>query len=447
MQRQKTVAKWLAVIVLLTVAVGSYILYDSFYTDLGDDHTATGGDNTGESNPPEDNTPQIPEYTTLPRPAESYRGLTVSHAGGEGADSAQTAVFFADKTAVFFSSDSLGYDCRGAGMYVAVFTDNEVTSVSRISDSEEEEVPVTSTLSSEGVLLLSRTPTGGGLHLFDVSARETASADIDAFGHAAFCSDGSSTHLFYTDSRGLNAAVVGSGLTLEKSAYYLAGGVEEIYQAFYTGTVFVIVARTAAEGVTIITFEQNKGFNIRYGLKNHTFMQFSPLAGEEGIMFVLLTATAGGLALNTFANDGEYVASATIDNASYGAVLSDGTSLRVLAAGKIYTYCRHLDLVAATSFAPSFDEVYFAVRAESGHIVGVREGNDFSVYALADSAASPLLMISGEGLPDGKCLTALSGDKLRLVFSSSSDKDFYYGAFGKGDVFSLTLSAAESGVC
>lgn len=164
-------------------------------------------------------------------------------------------------------------------------------------------------------------------------------------------------------------------------------------------------------------------------------------------MFVLLTATAGGLALNTFANDGEYVASATIDNASYGAVLSDGTSLRVLAAGKIYTYCRHLDLVAATSFAPSFDEVYFAVRAESGHIVGVREGNDFSVYALADSAASPLLMISGEGLPDGKCLTALSGDKLRLVFSSSSDKDFYYGAFGKGDVFSLTLSAAESGVC
>ena len=446
MQRQKTVAKWLAVIVLLTVAVGSYILYDSFYTDLGDDHTATGGDGDATVTPPDDDAPEIPEYTTLPRAAESYRGLTVSHAGGEGADKAGAAVFFADKTVAFFSSDSLGYDCRGAGMYCAAFTDNKVTTVSRVSDSEDDEIPVAATLSAQGVLLVSRTAEGGGLHLFDASLRETASADIVPFDKAAFATDGTSTLLFYTDSRGLNAAVVSDGLTTEKSAYYLAGVVNEIYQVFFAGGVFVIVAHTATEGVTVITFEHNKGFNIQYGLKNHAFLQFAPIAGEDGIMFVLLTAAGDGLCLNTFDKSGSPTASAAIDNASSGAVLSDGTSLKVIAAGKVYTYCRHLDLVASASFSPVFDEMYFSVRASDGHLFGVREGNDFSVYALADSSSSPLLLISGEGAPDGDCFAALSGDSLRVVFSTGSDKDFFYGTFGDGDVFCLSVSTASSGV-
>lgn len=444
MQRQKTVAKWLAVIVLLTVAVGSYILYDSFYTDLGDDHTATGGDGTGEELPPADETPQIPEYTVLPRPAESYRGLTVSHAGGEGDDLAQAAVFLADKTVVFFASDSLGRDCRGKGTYVATFRDNELTAVSRVSDSEEDEIPVAATLGAEGIILLSRTTEGGGLHLFNSALSETASADIPAFENAAFCTDGTDVNLFYTDARGLNVASVKSGLTLEKSAYYLSGKVGEIHRVFYAGGNFVIVADTATEGVTVITFSQNRGFNIQYGMKNRSFVQFAPLAGEDGIMFVLMTATGTGLSLDTFGGDGNYVTSAAIDGASSGAVLSDGTSLRVIAAGRIYTYCRHLDLVASAGFALSPDEVFFTVRAEGGHFVAAREGKDFSVYFLADDSAVPLLMISGEGAPSSACFFALAADSLRVVFSTSSDKDFYFGNFGKNDVYCLTVSASET---
>ena len=35
MQRQKTIAKWLVIILLCTVAVGAYIMYDALYVGEG----------------------------------------------------------------------------------------------------------------------------------------------------------------------------------------------------------------------------------------------------------------------------------------------------------------------------------------------------------------------------------------------------------------------------
>ena len=37
MQKQKTIAKWLAIVVLCSVAVGSYLLYDALYVKKSND--------------------------------------------------------------------------------------------------------------------------------------------------------------------------------------------------------------------------------------------------------------------------------------------------------------------------------------------------------------------------------------------------------------------------
>ena len=131
MQRQKTIAKWLVIILLVTVAVGAYIMYDALY--LGGD-TAEGGSTTETPSPTPDPVPEPepPYYTTLPRPVQNYGGIAVSHAGGEGDDVTLGTVFTAERVFLFFSSASNEFDCRGAGTYLAVFSDDELLSVTRI---------------------------------------------------------------------------------------------------------------------------------------------------------------------------------------------------------------------------------------------------------------------------------------------------------------------------
>ncbi|MBR2057049.1 MAG: hypothetical protein IJ978_05255, partial [Clostridia bacterium] len=87
MQKQKTIAKWLAIILLAMVAVGSYILYDALYIKKVDNQ-ATADDYVDENpNEDEEDTPvHVPYYTTLPRQPEKIDGVTVTHFGGEGVD-------------------------------------------------------------------------------------------------------------------------------------------------------------------------------------------------------------------------------------------------------------------------------------------------------------------------------------------------------------------------
>ena len=95
MQRQKTIAKWLVIILLLTVAVGAYIIYDAVYEGASSgaaaDDTRPPSSDAGETPLPsdpddeEEETPPSPPYhTVLPRPTQNYAGIEVAHAGGEG---------------------------------------------------------------------------------------------------------------------------------------------------------------------------------------------------------------------------------------------------------------------------------------------------------------------------------------------------------------------------
>ena len=49
MQKQKTLAKWLAIILLCSIAVGSYVLYDALYLDKNNNQATAVGDNDGNN--------------------------------------------------------------------------------------------------------------------------------------------------------------------------------------------------------------------------------------------------------------------------------------------------------------------------------------------------------------------------------------------------------------
>ena len=123
MQKQKTLAKWLAIILLSTVAVCSYVLYDVLYLEKQEDQATADNSQGTEDTIPEDPTPpevHIPYYTTLPRYGESIEGVRVTHFGGENNDTLLDVINFGKKCFAIFSSSSVEFDMRESGLAVAV---------------------------------------------------------------------------------------------------------------------------------------------------------------------------------------------------------------------------------------------------------------------------------------------------------------------------------------
>ena len=443
MQRQKTVAKWLAVVLLITLSVGCYVVYDAFVA--GSRGGASAGDGAPPAGSPEEDEVLVPPPSEFPRSADSYLGLTVSHIGGEGDDIARAAVFAGDKTAVFFSSDSRGHDAAGEGMYLALMTDSELLSVTRIEGGAGE-TPVAAANTGRGVLLLTKSEEGCAARLFGTDFRLLSRAGIPSFDDALIRTYDGVTRVFYIDSRGINSGTLSASATLLPDQNFLPGSYAKLHECYAADGVYSLIAASDAQGLTVAGFTQNGGFKVRYSAKNRSFVQFVPLATDEGAGFAMLSSDGSGLRLGAFSPGGEETASADIDGAANGYLFSDGNTLRVLAGGRLYTYCRHLDTVTQRESARIDGELLFSLRVERGELFGVAEGGSVAVYSFADDSDLPLLLLSAEGTPEGKCFAASDPDSLRLVLSTRSDKDMFAANFGGADAFFVTLSTEESGV-
>jgi len=129
MQRQKTIAKWLSVVLLTTIAIASYILLSTIGKSAPSDSAVAGaGNTTSQTDVP---TPPI-IYSTLPRACETIDGLSVAHVGGSSQDTIIDYANFCGKTIVFFRSQSIDRDVKESGLYAAVF-DSQTTLESTIN--------------------------------------------------------------------------------------------------------------------------------------------------------------------------------------------------------------------------------------------------------------------------------------------------------------------------
>lgn len=121
MQKQKTIAKWLAVILLMTVAVACYIALSAIVGKNPDGNANVAGANEDKSQENVDNPTIKPVYSVLPRKSETINGASVAHAGGEGEEKVLDVFYFAKKTALVFHSQSKQYDVKEKGFYIAIF--------------------------------------------------------------------------------------------------------------------------------------------------------------------------------------------------------------------------------------------------------------------------------------------------------------------------------------
>lgn len=441
MQRQKTVAKWLAIILLCTVAVGAYIMYDALYVGSNNGGQASASTEDTPDNPGPDDTVQQPDdppfYTTLPREAQEVSGISVQHAGGEGDDEVLGAVFSADNAMVFFNSASAEYDCRGGGMYRALFNDGKLTDVTRFSDAGDlSDVKLT----NEGVTALVRVGDDCRLYLFATDGTPKGETAFPSFTQAKIYLAGNTTQVFYTDAQGLRAAVVKQGLNVEISPYFYSPETLDIKDVYLVGSRYLLFGETSDGDTVILSFEQNRGFNLLKRFEKTYFMQSVPMAGEDGAAFAFLGATADGGTLAVLSSDCAELAVTTLSPLTDAVMFSDGVSLTLVRCGVTETYCRHLDLIASRTNALLFDDVLFVRNSSGGRLFAATRAEGFSVFCEdADKDISERLFVPAADVTSVSA--AASADTVFVAFSTASSNGCCYQNFGGKDAFFFTFSA------
>ena len=435
MQRQKTIAKWLIIILLCTLAVGAYIIYDTLYISGSGDASA-GNDVTDN---PDDNDPTFPEepdppyFTELPRATQNFAGMKVAHAGGEGSDTLLDAVFTSDGTYLFFRSESEEYDCRGAGLYIAAFDDKQLLCVTRFGEADESFGGAK--LTSDGIAAITSDKENGIITVFDTTGNITGKASLPAFVDSYMYVSGTSLYVFFSDGNSLRCAVVSKGLSATTVPFLLSGDFR-VREGMTTSDGFILVAEKG-DDLCIIHFSQNKGFNVKLTYEKTSFMQIAAVAGDEGAAFALLGKCAAGLRLAVFDTEGIAEAETVVEGASSAVLFSDGVSLTLIRTGITDTYCRHLDLISSSPTSYTIGEVV-AVRSYGDTKTFVScDANNLSVYVSKSGSEFSSLMECNAS--DGKTSAAFKEGDLLLAFSTTSTEGIFFENFGDADAYLVRL--------
>lgn len=434
MQRQKTVAKWLVIILLLTVAVGAYIMYDALYVTGG--NTAQ-GDIAGEEIPSPDDTappsPDPPVYTTLPRPSGTYAGITVAHAGGEGNERVLDCVMTGERTHLFLLSDSEGYDCRGEGMYVAVFSAEELLSVTRFAGADA--VFGGAKLTADGVAAAVSEGEEGKLFLFDSAGGVKAQAALPAFSSAFMLLASGRLNIFAECADGLNFIEVREGFRPILSPFRLPSSAR-VREGFAIGDSFTLAA-SGEDETLILTFSQNSGFKCAKSYPQTEFRQIVPVAGEDGAAFVMLAATRDGVMLAVLSAEGGEIAATVREGSRDAAVFGDGVSVTLVRSGITETFCRHLDLISSSPTSLILGEVTAARGDGNARVIVATEGGVTTVYsASSEGEFIPLLQC---GPAEGDAVIEIAGDTLIAALSTTSSDGIFFENFGGSDAYLVKM--------
>lgn len=429
MLKQKTVAKWLAIVMLLTVAIGSYLLYDAVFkkADGTADAVVKTDDTPANSDVSQPTPPHVPFYTTLPRKAEIINGVTVSHVGGEGDDFFKGAVTVGNMNFVFFNSDSVEYDLREKGLHLAFFKDEKLQFVDKISDGEY----LDSKLSEKGVALATKESESVTLSIFSLSGELSAKTTLAYADDFTFYLHGNSLTSFSLADGYLHFSEYLDSVKEQRSPYVTKTKGTTIEKVVFSGGKYLVIT-SSEQDVYGYSFELNSGFSTVFSLDKLSLLQIESVGNLTDSKLTLLLKGENGLVISTLSNDFSLSDRKTIDGVSNGVIINNGDGFDLVASGKTLTFCKHLDLISTIDNTLVFDSVSSFLRDKNSLIFIAKNGDDFSLLstekgllsALPNSVISPLI------LPSSKAV--------QILFSSSSSNGVTRASFGGFDVYSCT---------
>ena len=466
MQKQKTIAKWLAVILLMTIAVACYIALSAIVGKNPSDNANVAGANDDKKQENVDNPTIKPVYSVLPRKSETVKGASVAHVGGEGEEKVLDVFYFAKKTALVFHSDSEQYDLKEKGIYIAIFGGETLEKTIKIANENAKYLSSCQTRNGIAIFTCDGSKTNVKIYdgNFDVSCENT----IDAYDEIKANYYGENIEAFCVKNGKIKRLVIDDSLRVKSDNFVLQTTAANIVQTIKYGdsTLLFLQDEQTAVGVR---YDTNSGFTKRFSYDKHRILQILPVSQSNVQCFAILFETQNGLRLSLLSQTLNENAKYDISGESLGALFRNENGLKILLKNRIIRLCSHLEFISEKPFSDitvssknnfesskkSIDDAsgltsqrgaislenaydFSCVRQEENMLVARFENFDCLLKLDDDEIAAVATFKYAENvfaetsIIDGQ-------NKLSIFFDADSDSTATYMCFGKTDAFLLSV--------
>jgi hypothetical protein len=447
MSGQKTAAKWLIIILLVSISVFSYAMYDSFF--VSDGGNVQGSDDQTENppdNPPLVNDEEPPQivYSEFPRAAETIGDFTVQHTGGSGEDILLKSHRLLDKTFAIVETSSNSFDFRAQNhLALALFDDGSLLKTSVFSDASE--LYLDSKPTASGLAILSQAADGALiLRKFSNQIEKIGQVRLDfadeVVRDAKLYLDGSALSLFVlTDLRFRAVAVLEDLTTEDICAPADTEGIKIVSLFKYLQNYIVALSGETQSRIYLVNP------NGMFLEKSFDFKTLSlGVYIEEQLPFYILCAkTVEGVRLVKLNVGFGEVSNLEIAGAQSAVVSKQENMYIAVTESAIHFLCPHLNLLfsqsvsaligeSATSAAYALSHagksyfLLFSLNSHRAHLIG-----------LDGVKAEDIFSFSAE---DGEISLFVSPEKIMLLFSTALGSGIYSGNFGAKDVYFVSIN-------
>ncbi len=348
MQKQKTIAKWLAVILLMTVAVACYIALSAIAGKTHDGNSNVAGANDDKSQETVNNPTTKPVYSVLPRKSETINGASVAHVGGEGEEKVLDVFYYANKTALVFRSTSEQYDMKEKGIYIAIFGGETLEKTLKIAN--ENDKYLSSCQTRNGVAIFTCDGAKTNVRIYDGNFDVSCENALDAYDQIranhygenieAFCVKNGKIRMFEIDD---SLQIKGDNFVIQTTAASIAQTIK-----YGDSTLLFLQDEQTAVGVS---YNSSSGFTKRFSYDKHRILQIMPVIQSNVQCFAVLFKTQNGLKVSLLSQALNENAQYNVIGENFGALYRCENGLKILLTNRIVRLCSHLEFIGETSLA------------------------------------------------------------------------------------------------
>lgn len=466
MQKQKTIAKWLAVILLMTVAVACYIALSAIVGKNPDGNANVAGANDDNNQENVDNPTIKPVYSVLPRKSETVNGASVAHVGGEGEEKVLDVFYFAKKTALVFHSQSEQYDVKEKGIYIAIFGGETLEKTLKIAS--ENDKYLSSCQTRNGVAIFTCDGAKTNVRIYDGNFAVSCENAIDAYDEINANYYGDNIEAFCVKNGKIKRLVIDDSLRVKSDNFVLQTTAANVVQTIKYGSSTLLFLQDEQTAVGV-SYDTNSGFTKRFSYDKHRILQIMPVIQSNVQCFAALFETQNGLRVSllslTLSENAEYI----VNGENFGALFRSENGLKILLKNRIIRLCSHLEFISETPLS-NIDVSSESRFVSSGKTldgasgltsqngaISLEKANDFSCVWQEENMLVArfenfdcLLKLDDNELAAVATFkyaenvyaitSALDGqNKLSIFFDADSDSTSTYMCFGKTDAFFLSV--------
>lgn len=439
MQKQKIIAKWLAVVLLLTVAIACYVGLSSIIKK--------DGDNVAGANGTEQNQGEITvskTFSVLPRACENVDGIKVNHVGGSGNEKVLKTLFCFSKTLVIFCTDSEDRDVKEKGIYIAAFCDDTLEKVVKIASDNESFLDCSQ--SRNGLVFFILSPSGTRVVTLDESLSVKARCTTKKYTILKTYLHANELNAIAYDGNEMTNVFVGDNLEISTDNFVLSQtDIVDIKVIAYCENVMIFA--NTADTAFCATYNRNTGFRQSFTQDKSTIVQIVPVVASNRQTFVALVKTIDDFDVVSLNASLDLIKKERIEQSKSASLFALGNSVAVLTENGIYRFCAHLDFGGKSSLSSvGISEDILTLQAVDGKNTAIIHQKDKSILLeYKDSTFSQIATLPPVRNLFLSTISAGKNTRYTLAFESDSHSKTTYMGFGGIDVFTASLLTTEQG--